>query len=103
MGAAEALTGALASMMVTRKWLARSRPAASPEKLPPITSTRRLDLRACHVLGNVGRQRAPARENFMQQLITTTVCSEHRKSALSERTTQLQLSPGLSGRHDVSG
>ena len=33
---------ALASMMVTRKWLARSRPAARPEKLPPITSTRRL-------------------------------------------------------------
>ena len=33
-------------MMVTRKWLARSRPAASPEKLPPITSTRRLDRRA---------------------------------------------------------
>ena len=45
-GEAEALTGALASMMVTRKWLARSRPAASPEKLPPITSTRRLDGRA---------------------------------------------------------
>ena len=50
MGEAEALTGTLASMMVTRKWLARSRPAASPEKLPPITSTRRLDLRAGELL-----------------------------------------------------
>ena len=46
-GEAQALNGALASMMVTRKWLARSRPAASPEKLPPITSTRRLDRREC--------------------------------------------------------
>ena len=41
--AAVSAKGSLASMIVTRKWLARSRPAARPEKLPPITSTRRLN------------------------------------------------------------